>query len=141
VKLHAVDHVVLDVVGWFSDGSAGQSTAGRFVRIAPTREVDTRIPLGFGPLPAGGTGTINPGSVPNSAAAVAQNLTLAGTVSDGFLTAWPGGPRPLVSNANSTMPGQIRAALAFTKLAPSGSERFYSQRGTQLVVDVFGYFQ
>jgi glucose/arabinose dehydrogenase len=140
VKLHAVDDVVLDVVGWFSDGTAPQSTAGRFVRIAPTREVDTRIPLGFGPLGAGGTGVINPKSVPDNAAGVAQNLTLAGTVSDGFLTAWPGGPRPLVSNANSTMPGQIRAALAFTKLA-SGSERFYSQRGTQLVVDVFGYFQ
>jgi hypothetical protein len=45
-----------------------------------------------------------------------------------------------VSNLNSTRPGQVRAALAFTQLA-SGSERLYSQRGPQLVVDAFGYFQ
>jgi glucose/arabinose dehydrogenase len=140
VQLHNVDDVVLDVVGWFSDPTAASSTAGRFVRLAPTREVDTRIPLGFGPLSAGETEVLNPASVPNGAAAIAQNLTLAGTVSDGFFTAWPSGPRPTVSNLNSTRPGQVRAALAFTKLA-SGSERLFSQRGTQLVVDAFGYFQ
>ena len=140
VQLHNVDNIVLDVVGWFSDSSAGSSTAGRFIRLAPTREVDTRIPKGFGTLGPGATKTLNPVSVPNNAAAVAQNITLAGTFSDGFLTAWPSGPRPLVSNVNSTRPGQIRAALAITKLA-GGSERFYSQRGTQLVIDVFGYFQ
>jgi hypothetical protein len=140
VTLHNVDDVVLDVVGWFSGPSAGSSGAGRFVRIAPTREVDTRIPLGFGPLSAGETEVLNPRSVPDSASGVAQNLTLAGTVSDGFLTAWPSGPRPEVSNANSTRPGQVRAAMAFTKLASNGTERIFSQRGTQLVVDMFGYF-
>ena len=140
VKLFNVEDIVLDVVGWFSDSTAASSTAGRFVRLAPTREVDTRIPFGFGPIAAGATRVLNPSSVPNGAAGVAQNLTLAGTYAPGFLTAWPSGPLPLVSNANSTRAGQIRAALAFTKLS-SGSERFYSQRGTELVVDIFGYFQ
>ncbi len=140
VTLHNVDDVVLDVVGWFTDSTAAASTAGRFVRIAPTREVDTRIPLGFATLGPGATRTFNPAAVPNGAAGVVQNLTLAGTFADGFLTAWPSGPRPNVSNANSTQAGQIRAALAFTKLT-SGAERFYSQNGTELVVDVFGYFE
>jgi hypothetical protein len=78
--------------------------------------------------------------VPNGATGVAQNITLAGTWGGGYVTAWPSGPWPLVSNVNSTKPGQVRAALAFTKLA-GGSSRFYSFSGTELVVDVFGYFQ
>ena len=140
VTLHNVDDVVLDVLGWFTDSTAGSSTAGRFVRLPPTREVDTRVPLGFGTLDIGATRSLNPASVPDNATGVAQNLTLARTFTGGYLTAWPGGPRPLVSNVNSTRPGQVRAALAFTKLA-SGSESFYSFSGTDLVVDVFGYFQ
>ncbi|MDX2380488.1 MAG: PQQ-dependent sugar dehydrogenase [Acidimicrobiia bacterium] len=140
VRLHNVDDIVLDVVGWFSDSSAASSTAGRFVRIAPTREVDTRIPQGFSTMGPGSIRTLNPGSVPNGATGVAQNITLAGTWAGGYVTAWPSGPWPLVSNVNSTKAGQIRAALAFTKLA-GGSSRFYSFSGTELVVDVFGYFQ
>jgi glucose/arabinose dehydrogenase len=140
VKLYNVEDIVLDVVGWFTDSTAASGTAGRFVRIAPTREVDTRIPQGFGTLGAGSIGTLNPGSVPNGATGVAQNITLAGTFAGGYVTAWPSGPWPTVSNVNSSAAGQIRAALAFTKLA-GGSEKFFSYSGTELVVDVFGYFE
>lgn len=140
VLLHNVDDVVVDVVGWFTDGSVTPATAGRYVPVAPKREVDTRIPLGFAPLGKGTTRTLDPVSVPATASAVLQNLTLAPSASRGFLTAFPtGGAVPLVSNLNATGPGQVRAALAITRLA-GGRESFFSQNGTQLVVDVAGYF-
>jgi hypothetical protein len=140
VLLHNVDDVVIDVVGWFTGNGAAPSTAGRYVPVAPRREVDTRIPLGFAPLGAATTRTLDPTSVPAAASAVLQNLTLAPSSDQGFLTAFPaGGAVPTVSNLNATGPGQVRAALAITRLA-GGRESFFSQNGTQLVVDVAGYF-
>jgi hypothetical protein len=138
--LKNVDDVVLDVVGWFTDGSAPASTSGQFTLIAPTREVDTRVPFPFGPLGPNSTASLDPGTVPPGAAGVVQNLTMAPSAAAGYLTAFPfGGAPPLVSNLNATTGGQVRAALAITKLS-GGRESFYSFRGMQLAVDVFGYF-
>jgi glucose/arabinose dehydrogenase len=140
VLLHNVDDVVIDVVGWFTDGSAPSRTAGRYFPVAPRREVDTRSGVGFAPLGRASTRTLDPVSVPASASAVLHNLTLAPSANQGFLTAYPtGGTVPVVSNLNATGPGQVRAALAITKLS-GGRVSFFSQNGTQLVVDAFGYF-
>jgi len=141
VRLHNVEDVVLDVVGWFTGTDAPSSTAGRFTLLSPTREVDTRIPLGFGPLGPTSTASLNPSSVPDNASAVVQNLTLAPSGAAGFLAAYPNAAtRPLVSNLNATQSGQVRAALAITGLS-AGTEDLYSHSGTELVVDVFGYFR
>ncbi len=140
VKLHRVEHVVLDVVGFFTDARAGASSNGRFHPTPPTREVDTRIGLGFPALGAGQTRTLHPASVPAGARAVMQNLTTAPSLAPGYLTAFAtSSRRPFVSNLNATRAGQVRAAAAITALG-SGRASYYSQNGTQLVVDVYGWF-
>ena len=72
----------------------------------------------------------------------AQNLTIVRTAGRGFVTAFPGGERPLVSNINASGPDQVRAALGFTRLSGAGTETFYNGVSAKdLVVDVFGYFE
>jgi len=141
VKLHEVDDIVLDVVGWISNGSAASSTAGRFHLTAPTREADTRSGIGFGRLGPGQTRTLDPRSAPARAHAIAQNLTSAPSSAPGYLTAFaPSRRRPFVSNLNATAAGQVRAAMAITA---TGDRRvsYFSQNGTQLVVDAYGWFE
>ncbi|NND73376.1 MAG: hypothetical protein HKN44_00050 [Ilumatobacter sp.] len=131
--------VVLDVVGWFTDDSRPVSGAGRFQLIEPHREIDTRIVLGAPTFGDATTVVLDPVSVPRSASGVAQNLTVAPSTAAGYFTAHPNAARPVVSNLNTTAGGQVRGAAAFTKLS-DGSERLFSLRAAELVVDVFGYF-
>jgi glucose/arabinose dehydrogenase len=140
VLTYQMDDVLLDVAGWFSGAGSPSSTAGRFTLLPPTRAADSRVPIGFGPLGDESTVTLNPAVVPDGASAIAQNLTLAPSTNWGYVTAFPGGVLPVVSNVNSTAGGQTRAALAFTKLA-GGTESLYAYRATQLLVDVFGYYE
>jgi len=145
VELVATQDVVVDVAGYFSIGS---TAAGLYHVIAPSRQVDTRSPLGFGRIPVTGTGTLNPsGAVPDSAVAISQNVTMTNTAVAGFVTAFPNDqPVPLASNANASGPNQDRAALTLTRIgkvdgsAAGGGISYYSSGGTDLVVDVTGYF-
>ena len=86
--------------------------------------------------------SLNPASVPDAAPAVAQNLTMVRTGGGGFVTAFPSGlTQPVVSNVNASGPGQVRAALALTRLG-GGSEHFFAgNTDTGLIVDVFGWFE
>jgi glucose/arabinose dehydrogenase len=139
--LDDVDDVAVDVVGYFTGSAAPSATAGRFHLSAPQREVDTRDGTPFDRLSAGTSASVNPSSVVNSASAVAQNLTIARTGGRGFLTAYPGGTLPTVSNINASGAGQVRAALALTRL-DSGSETFFSGVSDKdLIVDVLGWFE
>lgn len=141
IDLFQTDQVLIDVVGWFTDDTQPAANAGRFRLVPPTREVDTRIGVGLAPLGNRGSAVLDPVVVPASATAVAQNLTVAPASALSFVTVRPAGTdRPDVSNLNSTANGQIRAATAFTKLN-GGAEIVFSLVATQLVVDVFGYFE
>lgn len=137
-----IDDVAVDVVGWYTGFDDDPDTDGRFHLIPPEREVDTRFGSGFGRLGAGSTEALNPASVPDSATAVAQNLTMVRTGGRGFVTAYPGSVnRPNVSNVNASGSDQTRAALALTRLN-SGSEQLYAgESDTDLIVDVFGWFE
>jgi hypothetical protein len=141
LRLSSAANVVVDVAGYFTNTVSG---AGLYHLISPSRQVDSRIPLGSTVLAADGVGTLNPtGAVPDGAAAVSQNVTLTQTKTGGFLTAYPSDEsRPLASNANSTGAGQDRAALTLTKVgaAGAGSIAYYSSSGTDWVVDITGYF-
>ena len=142
IYLDDVDHVAVDVVGYFTGSGSSSATTGRFHLLAPQREVDTRSGLGFGRLAVDQQVTLNPASVPNSASAVAQNLTIVRTGGRGFVTAFPGGTLPTVSNINASGANQVRAALGFTRLSGSGSETFFNGVSAKdLVVDAFGYFE
>lgn len=143
VDLHLfnVADVVVDVAGWFTDASAPATTAGRFVSVPPTREVDTRIRQGFGRLTAGTVGLLDPTSAPANAAALAQNVAIVDNAAPGFVTPFPGGTPPLVAAGNVTAPGQVRSILSLTKLGPTGTMSYYTFMDTQLVIDVTGWFE
>ena len=51
--------LVADVVGYFTDGTAPESSAGLFVPITPTRQLDTRLPAPRNPVPEGTVTTID----------------------------------------------------------------------------------
>ncbi|MEM9514173.1 MAG: PQQ-dependent sugar dehydrogenase [Actinomycetota bacterium] len=140
VLLHNVDDVVIDVVGWITSDPGGAGSGGRFQRIEPRREVDTRIPQSFDTLGPRQDATHVYSNPVDGGIAVVHNLTLAPSAAAGFVTAHPSTVvRPEVSNVNATAGGQVRAALAVTPLG-GDSVTFYAHNGTELAVDVFGYF-
>ncbi len=137
--LYGTDDIVIDVAGYFAEASTG---AGLYHMIAPSRQVDSRSSLGFGTIPTNNFGMFNPaGAVPPAAVAISQNVTVTNPRGAGFITAWPGyTPLNLASNANSSGPNQDRAALTLTQRGGGGFIFYYSSSGTDLVVDVTGYF-
>jgi len=140
LHLMQIAHVVVDVAGWFTDTTATTSSTGRFMSIPPTREIDTRIALGFATMPSGSVGWIDPGSVPSDAVAIAQNIAITGNVAAGFITPFPGGSVPLVAAGNVTGPGQTRSIHTFTRLGSDGRESYFTLMATDLVVDITGWF-
>ena len=144
IDLHLlnVQHVLVDVAGWFGDSSQPSATAGRFVSIAPTREVDTRFSIPFGRLAGNISASVDPTSVPSTAAALVHNITMVDNAAPGFVTPYPGGTLPVVSAGNTTQNNQVRAVLSFTRLsAAPASMSYFTNVPTDLVVDVAGYFE
>lgn len=120
----------------------------KFVPMAPTRLLDTRLAADItGGLPIAPDHSIdlqiagNHGIPASGVVAVALNITAAMAAAPGFVTAWPTGQdRPEVSNLNVTAAGQNIANAAIIRVGSGGLVSFYSQSGTDLVVDVQGYF-
>ncbi|HEY3549346.1 MAG TPA: hypothetical protein VGK17_25025 [Propionicimonas sp.] len=125
--------LVVDVVGWFVVGSGAF-----FQATTPERAV------GSGLQGPGETRVFTPESaeltaVPDTAVALALNITTSGPTVPSYLTTYQSGTqRPLASNANS-QPGADIAAATFTAVDPGFS--VYNNRGTaRVLVDVWGYF-
>ena len=134
----AGEHLIVDMTGWFTGPSAPWSNDGLFVPAAPTRLVDTRTATTLFP---GGTLQFDPGSITGGpVAAVAANWTLTRTWRGGFLTVHPAGTdRPLAATANADRRNQNVAQFGVTATSSSGLAA-YSSNGTQLVVDITGWF-
>jgi len=135
-----VADVAVDVFGYVTSDAAAASGSGLYNTIAPTRSVDTRVPLGASRLaPSASVETDTPAATAG-ASAVAQNITVTNTAGPGWASAHPGPVAPVVSNVNYDGPRHTRAAFAFTTVSPSDSVYFTSLVGTDLVVDVVGFF-
>lgn len=136
-------HLVVDVAGWFTDGSATASSSGLMIAVSPFRAIDTRGRQPFGRLNGGDTGIpdYSPVIPAGGAVAIATNLTVDGTQSGGFLTAWPADQsRPTASNVNWNGASQTRAALTISSLASDNQVAYFPNVATDLVVDVSAYF-
>lgn len=69
-----------------------------------------------------------------------MNVTVTGTASGGYLTVWPcGQSRPLSSSVNFVA-GDTVANAVISKVGEGGRVCVFSSAGTNLVVDVNGYF-
>jgi hypothetical protein len=132
-------HVLIDVMGYYepTDTSA---YGGRYQAVPLQRAADTR---NTGNAP-GAQGILNVPiagryGVPEDATAAVLNLTVTGVVKGGFTTVYPGKTaRPITSNLNSA--GEDRANQAIVKLGDDGSVDVFSENGSQIIVDVAGYF-
>ena len=113
--------------------------------------IDTRTANGAsgGPkLVAGATRTFNisgtglcPNTAPAGITAVAINVTLANTDSQGFVTVFPAGTaRPLASSINARGPNEVIGNMIIVPLNGAGSVDVYALMGTHFIVDLVGYF-
>ncbi|MDO8392323.1 MAG: Ig-like domain-containing protein, partial [Actinomycetota bacterium] len=127
-------HVVVDVLGWFSDGPG-------YTPIPAVRALDTRE---SSPVGSGSTITLDLagriGLPPAGLGAVVLNLTAVNATHNTFLTVFPdGSPLPNTSDLNPT-PGSVIPNLVIAKVGPSGAINIYNLTGTiDVVVDIVGW--
>jgi hypothetical protein len=144
-------NVVVDVNGWFTDGSNPSATGGTFTGVTPTRILDTRVgtggfraPLGAGQSLAlqvagyGGVPTMTDQVAPTAAV---LNVTVTGTTSGSYLTVYPNGSAlPLASDLNWAA-GATVPNLVVVKLGPDGKIAILNGFGsTDVIVDVVGWY-
>jgi hypothetical protein len=144
--------VIIDVTGWYTNGTNTNAVGATFVPIAPARICDTRPSAVSGLTDQctgktlGPAGTLNvqvtgKGGVPaTGVSAVVMNVTVAGTTSGGFLTVWPAGEaQPLASDINWRA-GEIVPNLVVATLGAGGQVSVYNSSGnTDVIIDVVGY--
>ena len=143
--------VIVDVVGWFPDGSD-------YTGVDPQRLLDTRTiaqgggstidgtNAGVGPLAPQQTYLLpvtNRGTIPptGSVGAVVLNVTVVAPTAGNFLTVYPSGAaQPTASNLNFA-PGQTIANMVIAKVGSDGKIAIFNNAGsTQVLVDIVGYF-
>ena len=79
--------------------------------------------------------------IPANATAAVLNVTVTQPDAGGFTTVYPtGNDLPTTSTVNVDGPGQTRAAFATVPLGSNGSVSVFSERGSQIIVDVVGYY-
>lgn len=136
-------HVIIDVVGYFANGSGAN-----FHPIAPVRKIDSRP----------GAETVGPFSTPWSAAlirdvpltggpvspsatAVLGNFTVTGGSATSHLEVWPkGSARPQTSYMNFG-PGLTIANSVTAKVGDSSLVRVYNNSGNvNVIIDISGWF-
>lgn len=145
---------IVDVNGWFTDGTGPAANGAHFTGITPTRITDTRP--GSGEPNAGrtlGSGIAGDpsaslavqvggeGGIPATATAVVANVTVTNIKVPSFLTVFPGGSaRPTASDLN-WVSNQTVPNLVVAKLGRDGTIELYNHAGTaDVVVDVVGWY-
>lgn len=128
---------------------AAASPGSVYTPVTPTRLADTRRV--FGTAPAGRPAaeavrrvqiTGRPEvTVPTAAVAVVLNVTAVGAEGDGYVTVYPAGAAvPNASNLNTAGVGYVGANLVTVRLGQGGAVELYTSVGTDLLVDVAGYY-
>ena len=138
-------HVILDVVGWFDDGTV--PAEGLFRSVAPVRVLDSRGGNGgwFGSaLGEGQTRDVTiagANGVPVSATGVVANVTVTGGSKASYVQAFPSGQaRPGTANVLFSA-GQTVPNLVTVGLGANGKVSLFNQLGSvHVIVDVVGYF-
>jgi hypothetical protein len=135
-------HLIADVSGYFTDASS--SVDGRYVPVFPNRLLDTRM-QSPGKLGSGGSVRVQiagrSGVPATGASAVVLNVTATDATAAGYVQVLPTGAAAFGSFSNlNLMPGQTIPNLVVVPVGADGSVTVFSERGTHVLVDVFGYF-
>lgn len=124
------------------------TTAGTFNALNPCRMLDTRFATGVPTttaVPAGADVTLKVtgrGGVPDSASAVALNVTVAGPTQPGYLSVYAAGnPLPLASNLNFVARQDVPNHV-ISSVGSGGNVTLHNgSTGTvHVIADVLGYF-
>jgi hypothetical protein len=129
-------HVLVDLVGWYDDGSHDRGL--RFEPTRTSRVADTRT--GRGQLAPTQTLVVSGDALPPAAAHVV-NITATGALNEGYLTTWPGdGTVPWTSTVNFK-PREDAPNLTTAVLGSNGTFAVTSGAAwVDVVVDHLGYF-
>jgi len=134
----------------FGATTASAQTGLSFFAVAPCRVVDTRNPVSTNGGPIVGQGgqrnfaIHNNCGVPNTAAAVSLNVTVANATTASFLTIWPAGTtRPVVSTINFTQndPSLANGAIVGLSAGSPDLSVFNSSGSVHVIIDITGFFQ
>jgi len=136
-------HLQIDLLGWFTGPSGPSGTEGLYTPIRPSRQLDTRLPVGTPPVAAATPIDVNTASagVPADAAAVFVNNAAVNTAGAGETqTSDMAQPQPpAFRNLTAGAGGQVIAASTITRLH-QGHYALRSTYATHFVSDVAGYF-
>ncbi len=143
-------NIAIDINGWFSDGSTTPPNGVLFTPISPSRICDTRsVQNGVSATQCNVSpnNQLGPSSKMTvqlayivSAKAIVANTTITDTSSTSYLTIFPGGTLPTVSDLNWTA-GDTKANLCFMTLSTSDSFTVYNYTGTvDIIIDLEGYY-
>ena len=169
IYTHADSHVIVDVLGWYTNSDAAASTSGRFVPLEPERVLDTRMtedPVNCcktaapeedrrhdfftGRIFPAARATVTVNKLDEAGARdLMINLTAVDATSAGFFQA--GAADSFVNGASSTVNatavGSTVANAAIVGLnetdgfgLPSAAFQVYTQNGGHIVADISGYF-
>ncbi len=149
VLADAGDHI-LDSGVFLQASGVSSNPIGPLQPITPSRLLDTRqaSPLASSALgaqsivPAGGSISlkVTGGDVPESALAVALNITAVDAQAPGYLTVFPdGGPQPGTSSVNFPV-GDASPNAVVAKVGTGGRIRLFASAPVNVIVDVFGWF-
>ncbi len=138
------DHVIVDIMGYFTGPDAAPGTDGLFVGTTPTRLVDTRLaagPSGGPRLWDRGAREFDPTSITGGpVGAVAANVTVTRTEDRGHVRAYPSRTvDPLVTTVNYDTAGSTIAASSIVATSTRGIA-VAAREATHLTIDVTGWF-
>jgi hypothetical protein len=131
--------LLVDVNAFYSVDSKG----GRFVGVAPSRLMDTRIGLGgSGRLSMNTTVSLRvagSAGVPSSIQMVVLNVTSVAPATPGYVAVYACDTgQPVVSSLNPA-PGVDRPNLVITPVAADGTVCLFASTDVDLIVDITGY--
>ena len=129
-------HLIVDVAGWFTDGTATPGTDGLFVAGSGGRYDTRAASLGAPRLPAG-----TRYDIPASGGAIVGNIAVTDTAGPGFVQLGPSDT--MVNGATSNInPTRAEETVANAFIVPTGSGGrmgVYTSNATHIVIDVTGY--
>ena len=105
-------------------------------------ELRVKVAAGAGVVGVAGVAAVGAsavGGVAGGVGAVSLNVTVVDPVAGGFVTVYPCGSRPVVSNLNFSA-GQTVPNAVISTVSAGGEVCFYSSVDTNLVADINGWF-
>lgn len=149
-------HLIVDVLGWFSNASAPPATSGLYFPVVPERVLDTRAPsavnyraeLGNGidvgqPPAATQTKIYFDGLPAAGVGAVLLNLTAASSAGAGFLQAGPANDLTpgSSSNVNFERAGQTIPNAAIVGVSFDNGVAIFNSTAATIIADISGFFR